>query len=229
MWDKGLCTSSVTWLVQWFDVRSHGTASQTSCTDVSLPGVTYHRQGQSPHLHPRACKQDIMLMPQNKIESLIFCSRLWPKPVADLGFPKHRGRQPQRRWQPVIAGSFRVSLVIHLGCLQNVGKMPWHLLISTLGCSHWWDFFCTECHHDIIMSWHWVIATSQPVVAFHDVVFYLVNSSQKRMTVKKEWVESGNASLALLPPMLQCNLSIQFPLKLLKCQFRGALSKSACG
>ena len=55
---------------------------------------------------------------------------------------------------------FRVSLVIDSGVHTIWGTCLGTYMISrpTLGCSHWWEFVCTECHHDVITALRYVMS-----------------------------------------------------------------------
>ena len=64
----------------------------------------------------------------------------------------------------VIAGLFRVGLVIELGVQRNWGISLGTLVLTrpTFNCSHWLECIYTECRLD-----------DQPVWTFHEVVFLL--------------------------------------------------------
>ena len=72
----------------------------------------------------------------------------------------------------IIAVPFRVSLLLERRGPCYLENMPGHFYDKwpTFGCSHWWKFVSTEFHNDVIMTY--VIATGQPVVTFHDVIFF---------------------------------------------------------
>ena len=56
----------------------------------------------------------------------------------------------------IVAGSFRVSLVIGSGIHGIWGLCLGTFMISrpTLGYIHWWGFVYTECRHDVIVTLH---------------------------------------------------------------------------
>ena len=54
----------------------------------------------------------------------------------------------------LVAGSFRVSLELKEGVHSILGIQLGTFMLSrpTLSCSDWWEFVCTKCHHDVVIS-----------------------------------------------------------------------------
>ena len=66
--------------------------------------------------------------------------------------------------------------MINLGCLQDLAKMPWHLMISTSGCSHLWEFVYTDCSYDlrIFLIHSNELAGRLCVMLQQDVLYFIV-------------------------------------------------------